>query len=99
MTSQREAIFRLRAELFSMLANPYRLMILDLLMVEEMAVGRLAKSIALSESATSQHLRRLRDHNIVKTRREGHMIYYSFNSDDVRKILSVFADTFQNPSE
>ena len=58
--------------------NLRRLRILFLLHAhKEMCVCDLAEVLRLTDSAASQHLRKLKDKNIVTTRREGQTIYYS----------------------
>ncbi len=58
--------------------NLQRLKILYLLHAhKEMCVCDIAEVLALTDSAVSQHLRKLKDRNIVKTRREKQTIYYS----------------------
>ncbi len=58
--------------------NLQRLCILFLLHAhKEMCVCDLAEVLDLTVSAVSQHLRRLKDRNIVRTRRSGRTIYYS----------------------
>src|SRR3990170_2628994 len=66
------------ADLLGTGGNLQRLKILYLLHAhKEMCVCDLAEVLELSDSAASQHLRKLKDKNIVKTRREGQTIYYS----------------------
>lgn len=66
------------AESFGVAGNLQRLKILYLLHAhKEMCVCDLAEVLELTDSAASQHLRKLKDKNIVKTRREGQTIYYS----------------------
>jgi DNA-binding transcriptional ArsR family regulator len=67
----------MQAELCSLLANPKRLMILDLLSREgEAKVGDIAEALNVSISTASQHLRLMRDKNVVLSRKEGHAVYY-----------------------
>ena len=62
--------------------NIQRLKILYLLHAhKEMCVCDLAEVLELTDSAVSQHLRKLKDKNIVKTRRKGQTIYYSLVSN------------------
>ena len=62
--------------------NIQRLKILYLLHAhKEMCVCDLAEVLELSASAASQHLRKLKDKNIVKTRRKGQTIFYSLVSN------------------
>jgi DNA-binding transcriptional ArsR family regulator len=58
------------------LANPQRLKILSLLAGGELSVGDLQGQIALTQSALSQHLAKLRAQNLVATRRQSQTIYY-----------------------
>lgn len=66
------------AELLGAAGNLQRLNILYLLHAhKEMCVCDLAEALELTPSALSQHLRKLKDKNMVKTRRKGQTIYYS----------------------
>ena len=66
------------ADSLGVAGNLQRLKILYLLHAhKEMCVCDLAKILELSDSAASQHLRKLKDKNMVKTRRERQTIYYS----------------------
>lgn len=70
------------ADLLGTGGNIQRLKILYLLHAhKEMCVCDLAEVLELTDSAASQHLRKLKDKNIVKTRREGQTIYYSLVSN------------------
>ena len=77
------------AQLLSAMANPKRLLILCSLVTGEMAVGALATTVDLSQSALSQHLAKLRALKLVKTRRHAQTIYYSIASDEVQAVLEV----------
>ena len=62
--------------------NTQRLKILYLLHAhKEMCVCDLAEVLELTDSAVSQHLRKLKDKNTVKTRRKGQTIFYSLVSN------------------
>jgi DNA-binding transcriptional ArsR family regulator len=66
------------ADLLAVAGNPQRLKILYLLHAhKEMCVCDLAEVLQLTDSAISQQLRKLKDKNIVKSRRKGQTIYYS----------------------
>ena len=70
------------ANLLGLAGNPQRLRILYLLHAhKEMCVCDLAEVLDISDSAVSQHLRKLKDNNIVKNRRENQTIYYSLVSN------------------
>ena len=58
--------------------NKQRLKMLYLLHAHrEMCVCDLAEILEMTDSAVSQHLRKLKDKNIAKTRRQGQTIFYS----------------------
>ena len=66
------------ADSLDVAGNFQRLKILYLLHAhKEMCVCDLAEVLELTDSAVSQHLRKLKDKNNVDTRREGQTIYYS----------------------
>lgn len=70
------------ADLLNAAGNLQRLKIIYLLHAhKEMCVCDLAEVLELTDSAVSQHLRRLKDKNIVKSRRQGQTIYYSLVSN------------------
>ena len=80
------------AELLAALGNAKRLAILDHLLDSEMTVSAIAKEVDLSQSALSQHLARLRHFGLVQTRRDRQMIYYSCNSQPVRRLIDTLVD-------
>ncbi|MGQ9918268.1 MAG: ArsR/SmtB family transcription factor [Bryobacteraceae bacterium] len=69
-------IFALHAEFCKVIANPTRLMLISRLRNGELTVGELARGTGASLANISQHLRILRDHDIVRTRKEGRSVHY-----------------------
>jgi ArsR family transcriptional regulator, virulence genes transcriptional regulator len=82
------------AALLALLANGKRLTIVEHLLDNEMSVGAIAEKVDLSQSALSQHLARLRSMNLVETRRDRQMVYYSCRSSSVRRLLETLEDIF-----
>lgn len=78
------------------LANPYRLMILCSLANGELTVGDLNEQVDLSQSALSQHLAKLRENDIVTTRRESQTIYYRISDQKIKYLLEVLQQQFCN---
>jgi DNA-binding transcriptional ArsR family regulator len=76
------------------LANRHRLMVLCELHKGEHSVSRLHDAISLSQSSMSQHLARLREDGLVKTRREAQTIFYSLASPDVSRVIGLLYELF-----
>jgi ArsR family transcriptional regulator len=74
------------AELFKVLGDPTRLRILDALSAGEMKVQEIADSLEMTQSAISHQLHTLKDHRVVKARREGRWIYYSIDDAHVKEL-------------
>ena len=68
------------AELFGALADPTRARILYALSTGELCVRDLALVTQVSESAVSHQLRTLRGRRLVRSRREGTIIYYALDN-------------------
>jgi DNA-binding transcriptional ArsR family regulator len=74
---------------YRVLGDPNRLKIVMVLRNVEMCVCDLAAFTGSSESAVSHQLRRLKDLALVKSRREGQIIYYSLDDAHVKNLLEV----------
>ncbi|MGD9175220.1 MAG: metalloregulator ArsR/SmtB family transcription factor [Desulfobacterales bacterium] len=77
------------SSIYKILGDPSRLKIVMALKNVEMCVCDLAAFVGLSESAVSHQLRRFRDLALVKSRREGQVIYYSLDDEHVAELLNV----------
>jgi len=85
-----EAVALLKA-----MANTPRLLVLcHLAESGEHSVGGLAEKVGLSHSALSQHLARLREQNLVATRKEAQTVFYSVCDDKALQLLSLLHDLF-----
>ncbi|MBT5074637.1 MAG: winged helix-turn-helix transcriptional regulator [Kordiimonadaceae bacterium] len=82
------------AKFLKTLANPNRLIILNLLMNNESCVGDLEKSLNISQSALSQHLSRMRDDGILARRRESQQIFYTIKDERIKKYLKLTQEVF-----
>lgn len=76
------------------LSNESRLIVLCLLAEKERSVSDLERILSLRQPTVSQQLARLRDDNMVTTRRDGNTIYYSLANDDVRKVIALIYTIF-----
>ena len=78
------------SNILALAGNEVRLKIVYLLEEEkELCPCDLADILVMSIPAVSQHLRKLKDGNIVETRKEGQTIYYSLTQENL-KILKPF---------
>lgn len=73
-------LFRMHAELCKALANEHRLAILHDLSQGEKCVSNLAQEIGISVHLMSQHLRQLKERQLVRSRKEGQTVYYSITN-------------------
>jgi ArsR family transcriptional regulator len=71
------------AETFRVLGDPTRVRILDALSHAELCVCDIATLLGLSQSAVSHQLRLLRGLRLVRSRREGRMVFYALDDDHI----------------
>ena len=71
------------SKLLKALGNPYRLEIIEMLSQGEKSVEGIVQATGMSIANASQHLQVMKNINIVKTRKEGHYVYYSLVNDEV----------------
>ena len=74
--------------LFSLLAHPARLRILDLLRRGEACVCHLQAALRVPQPYVSQQLRVLREAGLISQRREGLYIYYRLADPQVERLLA-----------
>jgi ArsR family transcriptional regulator, virulence genes transcriptional regulator len=87
------------AEFLTLLGNSKRLAIMSHLLEGELSVGAIAEKVSLSQSALSQHLAKLRSLDLVQTRRDRQMIYYSCKSVAVRRLFLTLDDIYGDTEE
>lgn len=75
------------AQMFQTLADPTRARIVYALTRDEHSVNALAIIAGVSPSATSHHLKSLRDLRVVKFRRAGNRIFYSVDDTHVAALF------------
>lgn len=73
--------------MLKLLADPTRLRVLWALLHGEHSVGPLAAHVGVPAAGLSQHLAKLRLAGVVTARRDGNRIYYSSDSDHVRRLV------------
>lgn len=79
------------AAVFAAMGNNRRIQVLSILIrYGELNVNVLAQMVGLSQSALSQHLKRLRGCGVVSTRRERQCIYYRVSSPVIGSLLATY---------
>ena len=77
------------SDMFKIFGDQTRMKILMALESGELCVCDIAAVMNMSQSAISHQLRVLKQSNIVKTRREGKVVYYSISDDHVKEIFDI----------
>jgi ArsR family transcriptional regulator len=75
--------------LFALLADPTRLRLVAALSAGELCVCDLAAATGVNRTRVSHQLRMLREGRLVRSRREGRVIFYSLDDDHVHDLLTM----------
>ena len=75
------------AELFKVFGDGTRVRILYVLFEAEVCVCDLAKLLGMTQSAVSHQLRILKQFRLIKSRREGKIVFYSLADDHVATLI------------
>ncbi len=86
------------ARMLKLLASEQRLLILCKLIEGESSVGDLSTHIGLAQSATSQHLAKMRAEGLVATRREAQTIYYRLDDPAAIRMLDTLCEIYGRPA-
>ncbi len=84
------------ADLFRVLADPTRVLILHALSMASLCNCDLASILGVTESAVSHQMRELRLTKLVTSERRGRMVYYRLSDSHVRHVLE---DTMRHARE
>ena len=76
------------AECLKALAHPARLRMLDILQQGEYAVHEIAAMCGAGPNQTCEHLRMLKGHGILDSRRSGRTVYYRIRAPHVPDLLT-----------
>lgn len=83
--------FERLSQVLTLAGNDVRLKIIYLLDQEnELCVCDMADILLMTIPAVSQHLRKLKDGNILQTRRNGQTIYYSLKEEHLEIVKPLF---------
>lgn len=79
------------------IGNTTRYRIIETLFSGERTVNELVKETGFSQSLVSQHLRILRESNLVQDTRRGQEVFYALHSEHMLKLLERLTQELQPP--
>lgn len=83
------------AGLLKSMSNPSRLLILCMLIDSPgTSAGDLSKLTGLTPSATSQHLARMKEENLIANEREAQRVKYFIKDESVQKLVAILKEIF-----
>lgn len=77
------------SELFRVFGDSTRARMICALSISELCVGDLAALLMMTQSAISHQLRILKQSRLVKSRREGRVVYYALADDHIKALFTV----------
>lgn len=75
---------------FKALGEPTRLRIIKILSVQSMCVCELSEVLDMLQPRVSQHLKILKEAELVNESKEGYWVYYSLNKDRLHRLWNQF---------
>lgn len=75
---------------FKALGEPTRLKIIKMLSVQSMCVCELSEILDMLQPRVSQHLKILKDAELVKESKEGYWVYYSLDKERLHRLWNQF---------
>ncbi|TVM19255.1 transcriptional regulator [Oceanidesulfovibrio indonesiensis] len=86
-----------QARIFKVLSVSTRVRMLEMLKHRSFCVNALAKMLDITPSAVSQHLRVLRDADLVIADKEGYFVHYRVNEQTMAEWRTVADNLFKIP--
>ena len=80
-------VLEMASECLRIMGHPVRLRIVDVLMQAEFPVGQIANICELAPNQTTEHLRLMKNHGLLNSRREGRSVYYSIADPQLPELL------------
>lgn len=81
--------YQASADLFKVMAHPVRLTIMSILRDGEQCVCHIEAMLKLRQAYISQHLKVLKDANIVSVRRDGWNMYYRVTYPEIFEVIDA----------
>lgn len=80
------------ANYFKVLSDFTRVKILEAIKDDYLCVCDLGHLLGLTKSAISHQMKTLREHDLVKFKREGKMVYYKLKNEEIRYLIKEVGD-------
>ncbi len=101
MKISKKELFEMQADLCGVMSSAKRLMIMDhISQKKEANVGDIADALDSTVSTISQHLRLMRNKNIVISRKDGHTVFYRLKHPKMMEgclaVKAVLLDELKN---
>ncbi len=88
-----------QARIFKVLSVGTRVRMLEMLKHRSFCVNALAKMLDITPSAVSQHLRVLRDADLVVADKDGYFVHYRINEHTMAEWRTIVDNLFKIPRE
>ncbi|MDP2646612.1 MAG: metalloregulator ArsR/SmtB family transcription factor [Desulfobacterales bacterium] len=85
------------ADLFKLFGDSTRISILWALSESEMCVCDLCALLKMKQPAVSHQLKNLKQARIVKSRRDGQVVFYSLDDEHIRKLMDLGMGHIREP--
>lgn len=82
------------SNVLKILSHPMRLMLVCSILEGEKSVSMLIEELGIRQSSVSQHLAKLRDAELVKTRKSGQLVYYSIQDPKVQALIQTLYEQY-----
>ncbi len=86
----------MKSELFKALGHPTRIQILELLAEKELCVCTIYEELEQSQPNISQHLSKLKNADIVESRKEGLQAYYTLKDERILEVMELAKEIIIN---
>lgn len=87
------------ADMFRLMGDPSRLRIIYACLDASVSVGEIARSLELSPSLVSHHLRLLRAARVLRAERQGRHVFYAAADEHIRSVLKDMAVHVGEPAD
>ncbi|MFQ5765060.1 MAG: ArsR/SmtB family transcription factor [Rhodospirillales bacterium] len=87
------------AEIFHLLGDPTRLRVVTCCLDEARNVSEIARTVGVSASLVSHHLRLLKAARLVRADRRGKQVFYAAADEHVQRVLKDMIDHVAEPHQ